>query len=112
MSSKTRIVMGSARTHDMLASQVTEDTKDILNIKDAVILRSPLRRDNLFYEVRLKPSEHQKTLDDMEKAIKCNFEGQSGDWCGGVCTFKVLCWFFLGAISLSVAWHCSFYGNM
>nr|CAB3265513.1 ATP-dependent DNA helicase Q1-like [Phallusia mammillata] len=59
-------------------NKVTEDTKNILNISDAVVLRAPLFRSNLFYEVRAKPDTHQKVVKDISDTVKLSFNGESG----------------------------------
>ena len=55
-------------------TQVTEDVKKILSIKTALVLKSPLNRPNLFYEVRQK----EDCKESLEKLLTQEFKGQSG----------------------------------
>merc|ERR1711988_1157879 len=50
-------------------TQVTEDVKKILSIKTALVLKSPLNRPNLFYEVRQKPDKQDECLDFIESLL-------------------------------------------
>ena len=59
-------------------THVTEDVKKILSIKTALVLKSPLNRPNLFYEVRPKPEKQEDCLDLFESLLKQEFKGQSG----------------------------------
>ena len=59
-------------------SHVTEDVKKILAIQKAMVIKSPLNRPNLLYEVRAKPDNHEGCLDLLEKLLKNEFAGQSG----------------------------------
>ena len=43
-----------------------------------MVIKSPLNRPNLFYEVRPKPENHEGCLDLLEKLLKSEFAGQSG----------------------------------
>ncbi|CAK8686851.1 putative ATP-dependent DNA helicase Q1 [Clavelina lepadiformis] len=58
--------------------KVLNEIKSVLNIPNALVFRSSLRRDNLFYEVRQKPNTHKKLIDDMARTIKTGFFGKSG----------------------------------
>ena len=53
-------------------TQVTEDVKKILSIKTALVLKSPLNRPNLFYEVRQKEDGKEY----LEKLLTQEFKGQ------------------------------------
>nr|XP_026690193.1 ATP-dependent DNA helicase Q1-like isoform X1 [Ciona intestinalis] len=59
-------------------NKVTFDTKQLLNIPDCLVFRTPLVRKNLFYEVRPKPTTHQKVVQDIVTTIQENFKGESG----------------------------------
>ena len=49
-------------------AHVTEDVKKNLSIKTALVLKSPLNRPNLFYEVRQKPDKQDECLDFIGKS--------------------------------------------
>ena len=64
--------------HEQFVLQVITDTKKILNIPHALIFKTGLNRPLLYYEVRLKPKDHNDVIDDMAQTITKNFPGQSG----------------------------------
>uniref|UniRef100_A0A914YYJ4 ATP-dependent DNA helicase n=1 Tax=Panagrolaimus superbus TaxID=310955 RepID=A0A914YYJ4_9BILA len=59
-------------------ANVLADVKSVLGIQSSIVLRAGFNRENLFYEVRLKPSSAKDTLNDLVKLINGKFKGQSG----------------------------------
>lgn len=59
-------------------SNVLADVKEILGIQSSIVLRAGFNRENLFYEVRLKPSSAEEVLNDLVKLINGKFNNQSG----------------------------------
>jgi ATP-dependent DNA helicase Q1 len=59
-------------------SNVIEDLRDILNLKNFVLFKASFNRPNLYYEVRLKPTNHEQCMEEMSELIKTKFPSQSG----------------------------------
>lgn len=59
-------------------TKVTQDVKKILCIPYCIVFRSPLNRANLYYEVRRKPTTHERVINDMVSTIRKNFGKNSG----------------------------------
>ncbi len=59
-------------------SKVLEEVKEMLLLKECLVLRASYNRSNLFYEVRLKSSVHKTQMDAMVALIKRRFAADSG----------------------------------
>uniref|UniRef100_A0A914X0C0 DNA 3'-5' helicase n=1 Tax=Plectus sambesii TaxID=2011161 RepID=A0A914X0C0_9BILA len=59
-------------------ASVLDDVKTILGISGALVFRAGFNRENLFYEVRAKPSSAEQHLDDITGLILERFRDQSG----------------------------------
>lgn len=58
--------------------KVTQDTKKMLNIPFALVFKSQLNRENIFYSVKTKPPTFDATIKDMSSTIKSLFPRKSG----------------------------------
>ncbi|MEE6477392.1 hypothetical protein FKM82_011497 [Ascaphus truei] len=59
-------------------SSVLKDAQKILCVQKPVTFTASFNRPNLFYEVRLKPSNAEDFLEDIVKLINGRYKGQSG----------------------------------
>lgn len=59
-------------------SNVIEDLREILNLKDFVFFKSSFNRPNLYYEVRAKPTNQEQCMGEMSELIRKRFPNQSG----------------------------------
>lgn len=62
-------------------SKVLEEVKEMLSLKECLVLRASYNRSNLFYEVRLKSSVHKTQMETMVSLIKRRFAANSGKQC-------------------------------
>ena len=61
-------------------SKVLEEVKEMLSLKECLVLRASYNRSNLFYEVRLKSGVHKTQMDNMVTLIKRRFSTHSGTY--------------------------------
>ena len=59
-------------------SKVLTDCKEILSLKSCLMFRASYNRQNLFYEVRYKPSSLKAQIEEISGLIKTKFKKQSG----------------------------------
>lgn len=59
-------------------STVSEDTQKILNLKDCLVFKAAFNRPNLFYEVRVKPSNADDCIQELAQMLSEEFRNQSG----------------------------------
>ncbi|KAM8974320.1 ATP-dependent DNA helicase Q1 [Pelodytes ibericus] len=59
-------------------SHVLKDAQKILCIHKSITFTASFNRPNLFYEVRLKPSNTEDFLEDVVKLINSRYQGKSG----------------------------------
>ncbi|XP_074639274.1 ATP-dependent DNA helicase Q1-like [Acropora palmata] len=60
-------------------SKVIADVKKILGLQeDCVLFKASFNRPNLYYEVRYKPSNHEKCMDEIKFLVAHKFPSQSG----------------------------------
>ena len=59
-------------------SNVIDDIKKILDLKNFVLFKASFNRPNLFYEVRDKPGNHDECMNSIAELIKQKFHNQSG----------------------------------
>lgn len=89
-------VMGLTAT---ATSKVFNDCKSILNLSSCLVFKASYNRQNLFYEVREKPSSYKDQIASIETLINTQFCRQSGKlsqvfvykvgkWTGHRCLFK------------------------
>uniref|UniRef100_A0AC34PZQ3 ATP-dependent DNA helicase n=1 Tax=Panagrolaimus sp. JU765 TaxID=591449 RepID=A0AC34PZQ3_9BILA len=59
-------------------ANVLSDVKSILGIETSIVFKAGFNRENLFYEVRLKPSTNSEVLDELKNIINQRFPRESG----------------------------------
>ncbi|XP_068134138.1 ATP-dependent DNA helicase Q1 isoform X2 [Hyperolius riggenbachi] len=59
-------------------SHVLKDAQKILCVQKALTFTASFNRPNLFYEVRLKPSNSNEFIEDIVRVINGRYKGQSG----------------------------------
>ncbi|KAE9553747.1 hypothetical protein FO519_003057 [Halicephalobus sp. NKZ332] len=57
---------------------VLADVKSILGIETGIVFKAGFNRENIFYEVRLKPNSNEIFLNELEKLINEKFADQTG----------------------------------
>ena len=60
------------------SAKVLDEVREMLSLKDCLVLRASYNRANLFYEVRLKSSVHKVQIESMAALIKRRFPSSSG----------------------------------
>ncbi|KAM9845800.1 ATP-dependent DNA helicase Q1 isoform 4-T4 [Aulostomus maculatus] len=59
-------------------SSILKDCEKILCVQQPVKLSASFNRTNLYYEVRLKDSDSEASINDMASLIRCRYKDQSG----------------------------------
>ena len=59
-------------------AKVLTDVREMLSLKQCLTFRASYNRQNLFYEVRVKPAAHKAQIEEMITLIKKRFSNQSG----------------------------------